>query len=214
METVASKFETLRQIDVSKFIEKKGQLNYLSWAYAVDLLLKHDPLATWQYSPPVTFGETMMVFCTVNAFGKTMTAQLPVMNHKNQAVKNPDSFAVNVAMQRCLAKAIALHGIGLGIYAGEDLPQEPKQTISGPKISFDRLSDEMKAEVRKVAEQITDVMVETQEHKADPEQALEIVGIFCDSYPDDEGIRPAIWFCVDSKSRAAIKKYQQSLKGQ
>jgi hypothetical protein len=51
-----------------------------------------------------------------------MTAQLPVMNHRNQAIQNPDAFAVNTAMQRCLAKAIALHGIGLYIYAGEDLP--------------------------------------------------------------------------------------------
>ena len=64
-----------------------------------------------------------MVFCSVTAFSKTMTAQLPVLDYKNKAVVNPDAMAVNTAMQRCLAKAIALHGIGLYIYAGEDLPQ-------------------------------------------------------------------------------------------
>jgi hypothetical protein len=67
------------------------------------------------------FGETMMVFCTVNAFGKSMTAQLPVMDYRNKAIPNPDAFATNTAMQRCLAKAIALHGLGLSLYVGEDL---------------------------------------------------------------------------------------------
>jgi hypothetical protein len=67
------------------------------------------------------FGETVMVFCTVNAFGKSMTAQLPVMDYRNKAIPNPDAFAVNTAMQRCLAKAIALHGLGLSLYVGEDL---------------------------------------------------------------------------------------------
>jgi hypothetical protein len=50
-----------------------------------------------------------------------MTALLPVMDYRNKAIPNPDSFAVNTAMQRCLAKAIALHGLGLSLYAGEDI---------------------------------------------------------------------------------------------
>jgi hypothetical protein len=75
----------------------------------------------------------MMVFCAVTAFGKTMTAQLPVMDHKNKAIPNPDAFEVNKAMQRCLAKAIALHGIGLYIYAGEDLPEAPPEPSGMPE---------------------------------------------------------------------------------
>ena len=116
-------------IDVSSKIEKKNNLSYLSWAWAVDTLLQHDPMATWTYGQPVLFGESVMVFCTVNAFGKSMTSQLPVMDFRNKAIPNPDAFAVNTAMQRCLAKAIALHGLGLYIYAGEDLPQEEVQPI-------------------------------------------------------------------------------------
>ncbi len=54
---------------------------------------------------------------------KSMTSQLPVLNFRNQAIPNPDAMAVNTAMQRCLAKAIALHGIGLYIYSGEDIPE-------------------------------------------------------------------------------------------
>lgn len=115
-------YAALASINVNDKIEKKNGLSYLSWAWAVDQLLRADPSASWAYNDPVWFGETMMVSCTVTAFGKPMTMQLPVMNHRNQAIANPDAFAVNTAMQRCLVKAIALHGLGLYIYAGEDLP--------------------------------------------------------------------------------------------
>jgi hypothetical protein len=119
-----SKFSELRKIDVSGIVEKKMGLSYLSWAWAVDTLLLNDPAATWEYKEPIRWNDTVMVFCTVKAFGVERTAQLPVMDHRNKAVPNPDAFQVNTAMQRCLAKAIALHGIGLYIYAGEDVPKD------------------------------------------------------------------------------------------
>lgn len=121
-----SNYTKLAAINVKDKIEKKNGLSYLSWAWAVDQLLRNDSSATWSYGDPVTWGQTVMVFCTVTAFGKPMTAQLPVMDHRNKAIPNPDAFAVNTAMQRCLVKAIALHGLGLYIYAGEDLPAEPE----------------------------------------------------------------------------------------
>lgn len=117
-----NRFVELAAINVGEHIEKKGQLSYLSWAWAVDQLLRRDPDAEWTYAEPVKFGDSMMVFCTVTAFGKPRTMQLPVMDNRNKAIANPDAFAVNTAMQRCLVKAIALHGLGLYIYAGEDLP--------------------------------------------------------------------------------------------
>lgn len=126
----------LRALDVSKHIEKKGQLSYLSWPWAVDQLLQSDPMATWEYKEPTRYGATMMVHCAVTAFGKTMTCQLPVMDHKNKAVADPDAFQVNTAMQRCLVKAIALHGLGLYIYAGEDLPESPPE----PMLTLDQLT--------------------------------------------------------------------------
>ena len=115
-------YKELRQINVSQHIEKKNGLSYLSWSWALDQLLQLDDSATWEYLEPKRFGESMMVFCKVTAFGKSRTAQLPVMDYRNQAIPNPNSYQVNTAMQRCLAKAISLHGIGLYIYAGEDLP--------------------------------------------------------------------------------------------
>ena len=119
-----SKYAELRKIDVSKYTEKKGKFTYLSWAWAVDTLLQHDELATWEYREPYKLPDgSIMVFCIVRAFGKEMTSQLPVIDFKNQAIKNPNAMQLNTAMQRCLAKAISLHGIGLYIYQGEDLPE-------------------------------------------------------------------------------------------
>lgn len=131
-------FNELRKISVIEKMKKKGKFNYLSWAYAVDVLLQEDKDANWEFKPSQMFGETMMVFCTVTAFGVSRTAFLPVMNNQNQPVSNPDACIVNKAMQRCLVKAIALHGIGLYIYEGEDLPDEgePEPIDLGPIIAF------------------------------------------------------------------------------
>ena len=124
-------FVEMAKINVSEHIEKKNGLSYLSWAWAVDQLMRHDPEANWVYNEPTVFpGGTMMVSCSVTAKGKTMTMQLPVMDYKNKAIADPDAFAVNTAMMRCLVKAISLHGLGLYIYAGEDLPLEVVESIN------------------------------------------------------------------------------------
>lgn len=116
-------YSEIRKIDVSKYVDKKGKFSYLSWSWAVDQLLLLDPTATWEYKDPTYFHDnTMMVYCAVTAFGKTMQAQLPVMDNYNKPIIEPNAMQVNTAMQRCLAKAIALHGLGLYIYQGEDLP--------------------------------------------------------------------------------------------
>lgn len=117
-------FNDLRKINVSENIEKKGNLSYLSWTYAVDTLLQKDPQATWEFPEPKVWNDTVMVFCNVTAFGKTMRMQLPVMDNRNNAIKNPDTRKISDATMRCLAKCIACFGIGLYIYAGEDLPDD------------------------------------------------------------------------------------------
>lgn len=115
-------YNELRKINVNEHTEKKGQLTYLSWAWAVDTLLQHDSSATWEFPEPKYYGETVMVFCNVTAFGKTMKMQLPVMDNRNNAIVNPCARKISDASMRCLAKCIATFGIGLYIYAGEDLP--------------------------------------------------------------------------------------------
>lgn len=131
-------FNELRKINVNQHIEKKGNLSYLSWAWAVDTLLQEDPTAHWEFHEPTYFNETVMVRCTVYAMGKSMTMHLPVMDNKNNAIKLPDSRKVSDAMMRCLAKCIATFGIGLYIYAGEDVPSEgePEPIELGPIIAF------------------------------------------------------------------------------
>ena len=117
-------FNELRLINVNEHTERKGKFTYLSWTWAVDQLLQNDPLATWTFGDPVYFNESVMVFCTVTAMGKSMTCQMPVINNMNKAIANPNAMDVNTAMMRCLVKCISLFGIGLYIYAGEDLPDE------------------------------------------------------------------------------------------
>ena len=120
-----SNYEKLAAINVNEKTEKKGRFTYLSWAWAADILLREDSEATWDFDEPMTFADgTMMVFCNVKAFGKRMTCQMPVLNHQNKAIVKPNAFDVNTAMMRGLAKCIALHGLGIYIYAGEDLPHE------------------------------------------------------------------------------------------
>jgi len=122
-------------INVNEHTEKKGQLTYLSWAWAWAEVLKHDPLATWvvhTYGPQgaeqpcMWIGETAMVHTSVTVKGLRRECMLPVMDNKNNAVKMPDSRKISDAIMRCMVKAIGMHGLGLYIYAGEDLPEEPK----------------------------------------------------------------------------------------
>jgi hypothetical protein len=123
--------------NVNEHTEKKNNLTYLSWAWAWAEALKADANASYKIE---MFGDkcfmdingTAMVFVTVTMFGKPMTCQLPVMDYRNKAIPNPDGFAVNTAIMRCMTKALSLHGLGLYIYAGEDLPEEdePKADAS------------------------------------------------------------------------------------
>jgi hypothetical protein len=201
-----SNFKELSKINVNQHTEKKNGLTYLSWAWAVSQLLEQDPSATWTYGEPVKFGDTLMVFCTVTAFGKSMTSQLPVIDFRNKAIPNPDAMAVNTAMQRCLAKAIALHGIGLYIYAGEDLPEEDK--VQAPQ------------KVTPLAGALDGLDEESQQFIKD--LAIDIIGDVAGGHIQDahgktssllNEEKVALWSLLDSKTRSAIKKYAESLKG-
>jgi len=119
--------EKLLKTNVNEHTEKKNGLTYLSWAWAWAEALKADSSAWYKIE---MFGDkcymdingTAMVFVTVTMYGKPMTCQLPVMDYRNKAIPNPDAFAVNTAIMRCMTKALGLHGLGLYIYAGQDIP--------------------------------------------------------------------------------------------
>lgn len=160
-EATESPFVRLSRINVNDRVEKKGNLSYLSWSWAVSELFKEDPSANWAYGEPQHWGDTVMVFCSVTAFGKTMTCQLPVMDNRNKAISNPDAFAVNTAMQRCLVKAIALHGLGLYIYAGEDLPEHGEDTFDYAAALEQAESTTRREEARLLIKEATAAAVKT-----------------------------------------------------
>jgi hypothetical protein len=127
-----SVFETLNAVNVNGHTEKKNGLTYLSWAWAWGELLKRYPDSTytvyenaqgWNYH---TDGKTCWVKTGVTVEGKEYIEFLPVMDLKNRSIpaEAVTSFDVNKAIQRSLTKAVARHGLGLYIYAGEDLPEE------------------------------------------------------------------------------------------
>jgi len=201
-ENMESNFVKLAAIDVSKHVEKKQNLSYLSWAWAVDQLMRADPAANWEFHEPKMYGETMMVSCTVTAFGKPMTMHLPVMDHRNQAIKNPDAFQVNKNMMRCLVKAIAVHGLGLYIYAGEDLPasEEPAKPSSAKPIAKDVFDSMPPDEQEFLKELAMKVIAEFPNEEAAYAAYIEA------SINLDADEKTALWSLFDSKQRASIKK--------
>lgn len=142
METKKSVFETLNAIDCSEHIEKKNGLNYLSWAWAWSITKKYYPLAQYKVYergdtgiPYFTDGKTAWVKTGVTIEGLEHIEYLPIMDYKNNsiALDRITSMDMNKAIQRSLTKACARHGLGLYVYAGEDLnpeaPQTPQQTF-------------------------------------------------------------------------------------
>jgi len=154
------KMNDLLKLNVNDHVEKKNGLSYLSWAWAWAEALKADPAATFHVESYDVDGKTQcymdvngtaMVWVRVTLFGKPMTCMLPVMNSKNEPipiegrtfkdkygkdkVEKVDAFNVNTAIMRCMTKALALHGLGLYIYAGEDLPEDhqPETKPEPPK---------------------------------------------------------------------------------
>jgi len=191
--------------NVNEHTEKKNGLTYLSWAWAWAEALKADSSASYKVE---MFGDkcfmdingTAMVFVTVTMFGKPMTCQLPVMDYRNKAIPNPDAFAVNTAIMRCMTKALSLHGLGLYIYAGEDIP-EGGATIKptdGAIVSKDR------------ANIIADVAIAVQ----DRFEASDLIGAY-EEYLGihDQEEKVALWALLPSNVRSALKKHGESLKG-
>lgn len=122
-------FVELSKINVSEHMEKKGRFNYLSWVFAVSELRKKHPDATWKTIRfdgmpfmKTELGYFVEVAVTVN--GIELSQIHPVLDNRNKPIEKPSPFDINTSIQRCLVKAIALHGLGLYIYAGEDLPTE------------------------------------------------------------------------------------------
>lgn len=131
-------FEQLNNINVQDKIEKKGNLSYLSWAFAWEQLKIKYPKAQYKVYEREdgiiywTDGRTAWVKVSVTVDDIEHIEYLPIMDYKNKSipVDQVSSFNVNTSIQRALTKAIARHGLGLYIYAGEDIPSAEKDAIS------------------------------------------------------------------------------------
>lgn len=120
---------TLSQINVNEHVEKKANLSYLSWAWAWGTLMDQFPESEYEFAPESHHEDgTVTVWCTVTVKDgdKTLarTMWLPVMDNRNNAIKNPDARKISDSKMRCLTKCLALFGLGHYIYAGEDIPEQ------------------------------------------------------------------------------------------
>lgn len=152
-----SVFKTLSGVDVSDMTEKKGQFTYLSWTHAWKAVKDNYPEATFVKTVYTdnqnnklpfmrdTKGNTF-VGVSVTIEGITIEEVYPVTDIRNKAMLHPDSFAVNTAHQRCLTKALAYHGLGINVYAGEDLPMETSnvEDLADYKNKADSFKDKIK----------------------------------------------------------------------
>ena len=135
MADVKSVFSTLYETDVSEHTEKKGNLTYLSWAWAWAEVKKAYPKAFYTIYENKdglfyhTDGRTAWVKTGVTIDGIEHIEYLPVMDYKNNSIPlaKVTSCDVNKTIQRSITKACARHGLGLCIYAGEDMPEAPAE---------------------------------------------------------------------------------------
>jgi len=140
-------FEKLSAVNVNKYVEKKNGLTYLSWAFAWAETKKHCPDARYEILE-TTYDDSIGFMCNtqVTIEGETLGMWLPVMDTKNQSMKKhkysyttrygekevagATTFDINKTMMRCLVKNLAMFGLGIYIYAGEDMPMEEESVSS------------------------------------------------------------------------------------
>jgi hypothetical protein len=150
---IESSFEKLAKINVNEHAEKKGRFTYLSWAWAVDVLKRNEPSATWEIIrfdglPYLKTDLGFFVEVAVTVQGTTLSQLHPVLDNYNKPITKPNSFQINTSIQRALVKAIALHGLGLYIYAGEDLPEVKEDKDKSDKEKLAESADEDMKEVK------------------------------------------------------------------
>jgi len=131
-----SVWQNLYSINVSKNIEKKGNLSYLSWTWAWQALMEEYPQAQYSVDDRTYPDGSMEVRVTISIekHGEKLERMmwLPVMNHKNQAIISPNARDISDARMRCLVKCISMLGLGSYIYAGEDIPKAEQEALSRP----------------------------------------------------------------------------------
>lgn len=122
-------FKTLNNVDVKPLTKKKGNFDYLSWSNAVREASKLYPEMTWEFTkweslPYLKTEVGYFVECSVTINGLVKTQMMAVLDFKNQTAMSPKANDINKSQMRALTKAIALHGLGIDLWAGEDINGE------------------------------------------------------------------------------------------
>ena len=177
-------FAKLNAIDVGNHIEKKGSFAYLSWPYAVAQLRLADPAACWEVKrfdgiPYLATDAGVFVEVAVTVQGVTLSQIHPVLDGRNRPILAPTAFDINSSIQRCLVKAIALHGLGLYIYAGEDLPElgNPETTTAVIKLAKPRAVAKSSLSATISKEQQTAIQNQIDEVGGDAKKLLDYFGL-------------------------------------
>ena len=218
-------YAEIRKINVNDHVEKKNGLTYLSWAWAWDIFKQHYPDAEYQViksDDGIPYFETsagVMVYTEVTAGGLTHEMWLPVMDGANNAMKAEsyeydtkygkktvaafDMFDVNKTIMRCLVKNLAMFGLGIYIYAGEDLPDDdkvhaPTQSITPTAGALDKFSAAEKELIAQFAEDLTDLV-----KSGDVATAASNMG----TLENEEKV--AVWALLDSKTRSTLKAFKE-----
>ena len=122
-------WQTLSAVNVEDFVQDKMGLRYLSWANSWIVLMDHYPQAIMDFGANEMHEDgTVTVHCTIVIDTYARHMWLPVMDHRGRAIVRPDARAISDNKMRCMVKCLALFGLGLYIYAGEDLPSAEKDT--------------------------------------------------------------------------------------
>jgi len=126
-QTFVDIWQTLSAVNVEDFVQDKMGLRYLSWANSWMVLMDHYPQAIMDFGANEMHEDgTVTVHCTIVIDTYARHMWLPVMDHRGRAVVRPDARAISDNKMRCMVKCLALFGLGLYIYAGEDLPSAEK----------------------------------------------------------------------------------------
>jgi hypothetical protein len=243
------------KVNVNEHTEQKNGLTYLSWSWAWAECLKADPNASWTLHlfedklfskvPYMTVMDTAMVMVDVMINGQTRTCQLPVMDNRNapislsgvkvtdkygkEKVVRVDAFSVNTAIMRCLVKAIAMHGLGLYIYSGEDLPEQdkleekpvvrpnhlPVPNPDDPAPVQKPVKEKPTAEEKKEATKAIKAENEARDKPADPPEAwpLEALGLFVKAFFEHAALNSTQESLVDyaHQNKASIELMKENL---
>jgi len=143
-------WNTLSKINVNDHTEKKGNLTYLSWAWAWQKLMENYPESTYYFGDNEYHPDgSVTVHCILTVDGITRPMWLPVMDNRNNSVLQPNSRQISDTKMRCLTKAIAMFGLGSYIYAGEDLPQDNSTISEEQAQTLNKLLQETQSDVGK-----------------------------------------------------------------